>query len=451
MGPEGLAVSATEKPLWFEGMFLRPQHFQQYDRWIEKNLERRVSGIAVYAWGLQALKINPDALALGKLQLEEADVVFQDGTIYAAPSSQSLPAAIAVSPDHQGKTICLAIPMRNGGELEVAETAGATQRYTKKTTETQNNAQPDRPAAEIAVGELNVRLVVEGEQTDEMIALPFAQVENVDAQGQITLSKTYIPPVLRVSANLRMISIMEQIRGLLRNRAEALASNVAGETGASRAGLLDLTTLAIVNRYETAFDHLIASGLHTPEIVFRECIALIGEVSAYSAEGRRPPALPRYDHGDLRTTFDRLYMDIQKLLSVVTEQIAVAIPLEKRNYGIWLGQITDRMIFEGGRFVLIARADVALEQLRLQMPGRIKIGPVEKIRELVNLQLPGIAIEPMPVAPRQIPFIQNAVYFELHRNNDLWSQFETSSAIAVHVSGENPGIALELWAIREGQ
>jgi type VI secretion system protein ImpJ len=98
--------------------------------------------------------------------------------------------------------------------------------------------------------------------------------------------------------------------------------------------------------------------------------------------------------------------------------------------------------------VLIVRGNVALEIIRAQLPIQIKIGPVEQIRDLVNLQLPGIGISPLSVAPREIPFLQNAVYFELDGANPLWSRFNDSAAFALHVSGDYPGLSLELWAIQ---
>ena len=64
-------------------------------------------------------------------------------------------------------------------------------------------------------------------------------------------------------------------------------------------------------------------------------------------------------------------------------------------------------------FVLAARADVPAEELRRRFPAQLKIGPVEKIRELVKLQLPGVPVHAVPVAPRQIPFHAGFVYFEL--------------------------------------
>ena len=73
---------------------------------------------------------------------------------------------------------------------------------------------------------------------------------------------------------------------------------------------------------------------------------------------------------------------------------------------------------------------------------------MEKIRELVNLQLPGIPLQSIPVAPRQIPYHAGFVYFELDQTNDLWGQQSASGGIALHVAGEFPGLKMELWAIR---
>ncbi|MGX5851229.1 type VI secretion system baseplate subunit TssK [Mesorhizobium sp. PL10] len=443
-------MSPTAKPLWLEGMFLRPHHLQQYDRWIESNLEQRVSGLLAYPWGLRNLRIDADALKNGQIQVLVVDLVLPDGTIYSAPAAQPPPPARHISADGQGKRIYLAVPVRAVGGMEVSEGVSADQRFSKTATDVRNNAQSDRPPAGIFVATLNMRVVIEGEPLDGMVFAPIVEVEAVDSQGRITLSETFIPPILVSGAGAGLLAIMEQIRGLLKNRAQVLAAGVAGQSGNNRAGVLDLMTLATANRYEMLFNHLIVAGLHAPEAIYRECIALVGELSAYAAAGRQPPDLPAYNHVALRETFEPMLSVMRNLLSIVVEQNALNLPLTEREFGIWLGEIEDRTTFSGRRFVLIAQANVALETIRVQMPIQIKIGPVEQIRDLVNLQLPGIAIEPLSVAPREIPFIQNAVYFELDANNQLWSRFPGSAAFALHVSGNYPGLQLELWAIQRG-
>ena len=87
------------------------------------------------------------------------------------------------------------------------------------------------------------------------------------------------------------------------------------------------------------------------------------------------------------------------------------------------------------------------EELRRRFPSQLKIGPVEKIRDLVN-RAPGRAGHPMPVAPRQIPFHAGFVYFELDQSHELWTQLQASGGVAFHLPELFPGLALEFWAIR---
>ena len=99
-------------------------------------------------------------------------------------------------------------------------------------------------------------------------------------------------------------------------------------------------------------------------------------------------------------------------------------------------------------FVLAARADVPSEELRRSFPSQLKVGPVERIADLVRLGLPGVPVLPLPVAPRQIPFHAGSAYFELDQSSELWEQLKTSGGVALHVAGSFPGLAMEFWAIR---
>ncbi|MDE1896544.1 MAG: type VI secretion system baseplate subunit TssK, partial [Rhodospirillales bacterium] len=44
-------MSWTNRVIWQEGMFLRSQHFQQQDRWLEAYLRGRVAALRTHGWG----------------------------------------------------------------------------------------------------------------------------------------------------------------------------------------------------------------------------------------------------------------------------------------------------------------------------------------------------------------------------------------------------------------
>ena len=67
---------------------------------------------------------------------------------------------------------------------------------------------------------------------------------------------------------------------------------------------------------------------------------------------------------------------------------------------------------------------------------------------LAHAALPGIAIRALPVAPRQIPYYAGTSYFELDRSSPYWAALARSGGVAIHITGEVPGLELECWAIR---
>ena len=56
----------------------------------------------------------------------------------------------------------------------------------------------------------------------------------------------------------------------------------------------------------------------------------------------------------------------------------------------------------------------------------------------------------LPVAPRQLPYQAGCVYFELDRTSEYFARLDASGGFALHLSGDFPGIRIELWAIRGG-
>ena len=59
----------SRKVVWSEGMFLRPQHFQQQERYLEFFSHARALSAEPYFWGFRELLLDLEALALGKIAL----------------------------------------------------------------------------------------------------------------------------------------------------------------------------------------------------------------------------------------------------------------------------------------------------------------------------------------------------------------------------------------------
>jgi type VI secretion system protein ImpJ len=431
-----------------EGMLIQPQHFQQLGRWIEHSLETRVAGVRGHGWGVREIEIDRELLALGQFRLSRLLAVLADGTVIDAPDVTPLPPARAIDKTSQALILHVATPARAGDVRDVAETSADWQRHAPTSQAVRDTTATNRPPRDLTVGQLSLRFVTAEEVRDALVLLPVARIREVEASGAIRLDPGFIPPLLDVHASDAMVAIVNEVRGLLKSRADALAMRTDPSRGsADSAGLVDILTLAMANGHEAVFEHFAATtGLH-PEVIWTQMLRLAGELSTFT-QSRRRPDLPAYRHDDLQSVLLPLMQFLRQALSVVIERNAISLPLQERGYGVSTATIADRTLLQGSRFILVVTASVPAEQVRVQFPNQVKIGSVEQIRDLVNLQLPGIPIRALSVAPREIPLLQNATYFELDQSHELWRPLVRSAAFAFHVSGDYSDLHLEFWAVR---
>jgi len=443
-------MALTNKPLWLEGMFVRPQHFQQHDRWLEHLLERRVAGLSPCGWGLAEIAFDAGLLELGQIGLSACRAVMPDGTVVDVPADAPAPAPRTVPATAEGARVLLTVPVRPRDGAEIASEAAPGRRFASRAVSVRSTTAGDREPVELAVAAPRLALALDGEAIDERVALPVARIGAVEPSGRVRLAESFIPPCLAYGASTRLVAVMNEVRALLRSRVEALSERTdPSRATAESAGLVDLMVLSIVNGAEALFAHLATMPTLHPEVVYRELVRLVGELSAFDAARRRAPPLEAYRHDQLETSVEPILAALRQALEVVVERHAVPLPLQERGYGILTATIADRTIMQPGtRFVLAAIAAMPSDQLRVQLPATMKIGSVEQIRDLVNLQLPGVPLKSLPVAPRELPYLTGAVYFELDQSAELWRSIPRSAAFALHVSGDYPDLHLEFWAIR---
>src|SRR5688572_3132448 len=443
-------MSANNKVVWSEGLFLQAQHFQQQDRYFERFVEARCHALAPHSWGFTEIELERDLLSIGKFALRRAAGVFPDGTPFRMPDDDPLPAPLDVSAQARDQIVYLAVPLRRPDSQEVERAAGADglARHDVREWEARDATSGSATPVIVEVGSLRTRLMLASDVTAAYACVPLAHIVERRADNQVVLEERFMPTVLYARAASRLATFGTELVGLLHQRGEALGSRAAATGRGAAAELADFLMLQAINRYEPLLAHQADAGVMHPEELFRVFVAAAGELATFTTPSKRPPALAPYRHDRLRESFEPVMAALRASLSAVLEQAAIPIPIEAKKFGIFVAAVADRTLYSTAVFILAARADLPAEELRKRFPAQLKLGPVEKIRDLVNLQLPGVPVHPVPVAPRQIPYHAGFVYFELDQSNELWDQLKSSGGVAMHVAGEFPGLALEFWAIR---
>ena len=433
--------------VWQEGMFLRAQHFQQQDRWMMSQLRDCISALRPFGWGFTDVTVSRELLAAGQFALTSAAGLFRDGTPFSVPVEASLPAPLLVPETARDVLVHIGVRLQQPGAMEVSD-SGREGRCEPEQFEAYDTHSGATEPAQLQIGRLRLRFLLDTDDREGYVCLPLARVVEVTSDSRVVLDDRWIPPVLACSASGPLVGLLVELSGMLNQRGEAIAARLTAVGAKSNTEVADFLLLQSINGWQTLLAHLADAGNIHPESLYRILVRMAGELATFTDSRRRPGQYASYRHDDLQRSFTPVVADIRRSLSAVLEQTAIQIPLQERRHGVRVGAIVDRTLLTGSSIVLVVKADVPADSLRRLFPSTAKVGAVEHIRELVNVALPGIELRPLPVAPRQMPFIPGAQYFELDRNSPHWQQMQHSGGFALHVSGDFPNLALELWAIR---
>jgi type VI secretion system protein ImpJ len=443
-------MSWNNRVVWSEGMFIGTQHFQQHDRYLENLIDARTRPLSAGAWGFSELLIDQGLLAQGKLAIVSAQGLLPDGTPFNIPQDDLAPRPLNIEDSLRDAVIYLALPLRRAGARDTVDEGEepGTARYISQVREVRDDNAPFENRAPVAVGSRALRLVTPQDGLADYAAIGVALVKEKRADRALVLDDTYIPPVLNVTASKPLSAFRSELLGLLHQRGEALAGRVVASGAGGASEIADFMLLQLVNRAQPLIQHLSQLNPVHPERLFSELISLAGEFATFSTSARRPAEFAPYQHDNLTASFAPVMHALREALSMLIDSKATPIPIVEKAYGIHVAMLADRSLIESASFILVVRADVPGETLRGRFAQQSKIGSVEHIRDLVNLQLPGIGLLPLPVAPRQIPFHAGSTYYELDRGSEHWKQLMNSGGFAFHVAGEFPGLNLAFWAIR---
>jgi type VI secretion system protein ImpJ len=440
----------TNRILWHEGIFLRAQHFQQQDRWLEATLRARVAALRPYPWGITSLAIDRSLLATGRFAVLSVSGIFEDGTTFEIPRDADHPTVLEVPSNTKNELVFLAVPIGQAGALEVASGDAGGARWGVHGFEAFDTHSASPHPAEIQVGRLRLRYMLESETRNGYFCIGLARISEVKA-GQVVLDDAgWMPPTMLVAAVPALAGLVTFLAGILNQRGNALDLRLAqpGQRGLDE--ITDFQLLQVINRFEGLLLHWSQAGQLHPHDLYEALLQLEAELATFKEAGKRRPTEYRpYRHDDLQRSFAPVVADIRRWLADKIDDRTVSIKLEVKPFGYRLAILPDPNIVRSARIILVVQAQVPLETLRVRFPGQLKIGSQDEIKSFVTSAVPGgITVKPIPTIPKQLPPYENAVYFELDPHTDYWRKIQSAGNLVLHVAGDVPGLWMELWALR---
>jgi type VI secretion system protein ImpJ len=442
-------MSWYAKVAWTEGLFLRPHHFQQNDRYHEHLLEGRVRVATPYPWGFSHLEIDRDLAQQAKFALRRAAGVLPDGTPFDIPADSPLPPPIAVPDTAAQQVVWLSMPVAsaNTREADDRESESAARFLIGSETFIDSTAQL-RLEEEIDIAFPRLGFELRKTSKPGYISLGIVRVLEV-RDKQIVFDEKYIPPLLLCRAHSVVAGWIDRVIGWIDNRLDELARYAADPTAGGGLQSAEYLVLQLLNRHIAVLRHYRSSGYLHPERLFEEFLRLVGELATFATPERRAREYPVYDQDDLENVFGPVMRDLQDFLSARIGRRAIRLEIIERANNAFVSTIRDRTLFRNATFVLEVAARRPLTEIQGQFPHLFKVGPNTKMNDIVLAHLPGVPLIHLPTPPPQIRAITDHVYFFFDRQSPLWPEFSTASSIGMHFSGDWPELELELWAVLE--
>lgn len=441
-------ATTRNKVMWREGTLMRPHHLQQQQRYNDYVNNLRFRTINDLSWGFTGLSLNNESLAQGKIMLDNASGTLPDGTVFSIPDQDALPDPLHPDsfPDEESRNIYLALPVASDvrGEVSYGQQIG---RYRLHDADVRDLHSENGDARVLTLGQLTPRIMSGADDMSAYVTLPLCRIKDRHADGSLILDDGFIPTCQNIYVSTRLREFLREVQEAVGGRANDLANRIGSPAQSGIADVAEFMMLQLLNRNQTRFTHRARRSQLHPEMFYLDLAGLLGELMTFTEPSRLPCPLDVYDHRNLTETFKTLLPEVKRALHTVLSPRAVNLPLHLRD-GIWQADVHDSTLLQSATFVLAVAAKMETQQLQRQFIQQSKISSPEKIRNMVSVQIPGIPLHTLMVAPRQLPYHAGFSYFELDKSGAVWAEVVATGAVALHVSGNFPDLNMQLWAIR---
>ncbi len=450
------------RPLhWREGMFVRSHHFQQWDLFQAQRLKQIIEQLEPDGWGVARLAVSDAALQEERFELEEAAVLFRDGTLVRYPgnsgkgsqAARSFQGRIQGAGDRLG--VHLGLRGLEPGAPNVTEPGrpGATPtRFLVHREDGLGDLTSGANRQSLEFLEYDLRILFDGDDLQGYDTIKVAEVRRGTQQARpFVLSDEYAPPSLRVDASPVLKKMVSRVLQHVHRTVGTLHQEKPQLFGAESGGAA--LRKALLSQTLHAFHPLLASSLEHaschPRRAFETIASLAGAIGS-TWEDRHPHRLPRYEHLQpavaLKAVCDQVVEDLKRVYPASYEEFAL-----ERDNDYFTSEVPPSFFERGARiYVAVASSRVA-EQVMADLKPLMKIGSRSRVPDLVRLRLAGVPVEPCP-PPGEYPGRPEQLFYRLLPGGDAWRQVESEATLGAYLPfGDAEGKASLVLIRPEGQ
>jgi len=407
-----------------------------------------------HPWGVRLVEVDREVLGTGLVQLNQLDMVFQDGTFFEAPHAEPLPLARNLNDIRNlgVETLVYAcLPLLNafgGNSTEQGQTGNRPVRFQAEPVQV-GDLYTHALESEIAVLRINVRLVMDVEDRDGHLAVPVARLLK-NAAGTWSVDETFVPPLVEIAGAPPIMAMIKRLLDILLLKSHALSTShrerVKSVVEYGTSDIASFWLLHTVNRCFPLLNHLHQFPLAHPEELYKQLAQLSGELVTFSSTLTLND-IPPYHHERLTETFQRFDALIRQLLETVISTKYSVIPLIPTRPSLFVGRLESDHLAENTDFYLSVASEHPASQVIEDVPVKLKIGSPDDVEKILNSGLAGVRLNHVTQTPAAVPVRVGNHYFALDPHGPIFERMIKSRSICIYVPQALPGMKFELIAV----
>lgn len=429
-----MGSSRTNPVAWMEGMFLRPQHLQQHDRFADERLRYHLQALNPFHWGVRELEFDEEALGERRIVVSRLEAVLRDGTLVRVPGNATIESR-KFDPGKERIDVHLALGSWSETDANVTdgESGSRNARYRVAEVELPDLARGG-PGTSVELLAPNLRLLLSGEENELGLYETFklAEIEATDdSKRPHAFSNSYVPPLLAMQASAGLQDACTRIASQVAARVRAAAALTKTFTVDSVPRLFMRYTLA---RSAPLLRHLESTGETPPFFLYTTLVELAGALAAYRLE--EAADLPLYDHENLGPCFRGLIEFIAGELDRLAPDNfhKLAMPFEPAAQAYATKSLSMQMVDPRNSFYLAVRAPVEAKELSTLVEEHGKASSLKGVAPLIRFKVTGLPIERLPGPPTEIEAMPGYLYFRVDARHREWGKVREEFGFALNLA-----------------
>lgn len=458
------------KVAWFNGLNIDKIHFEQQERFFNRNIDLKTLAVSSNLYGVIALEFSQDMLLQGKIALSKVSGIAKDGSIFNAPEQDLLPQPLELGYDSLvNSIIVLKIPTGLGSVADVSlqntlhnskyislRSIIASRNYDDSNTDIIKKIEDEEEINTISftqeklslhLASLRLKLGILGHSTPDELELPIAKIKHIDSNKKIELESNFIPTCLNINTIPIIKSFLEENIHTIKQH-KAVLSNVFQGIDQTK-NTLDFSTflsLNLLKKWYLIFSHLADKDKLHPEFLYERLLEFQGELAAFSAEETFLEFIP-YKHDNLSDTFLSLMNNLRLLFSKITSPKYTMAKLSDNGNGFYDFIFDNSGILQECEIYFAVRAESGTEYLLQHFKTQSKIHTQSKIKNIVATQLKGLNINQIPNVPSSIPYLNGYVYYKIDKKDELFKDFKGENSISLYLTNNIKDPDIKMWAV----